>query len=263
MLKRSGLVARQPMPAWLRTAIAVVCWLLVWELVARLVGHEVLLVSPVQAAVRLVQLLPTAGFWSAVGFTLGRIGLGFVAAFVVGFALAVVANLGPWPAALIGLPIRVIRAVPVVSVIILILIWANARSLPTVVSALMVLPVAYANAAEGLAQRDPQLAELAQVFDVPVARRWWAITLPQLLPYLTASVRVGMGLAWKAGVSAEVIGLTQGSIGQRLYQAKLFLSTADLFAWTAVVIVAAILCEHVALWLLGGMRHWLGTRYAR
>ena len=249
--------------AWLRTGAAIVAWLVVWQIAAWAVGHEVLLVSPVDAAVRLVELLPTGGFWVSVGHTLGRIGLGFALAFFAGLGLAGLASLGPWWASFIGVPIRVIRSVPVVSVIILILIWASPAWLAATVSGLMVLPVVYANAEEGIARRDPHLDELARVYALPASRRWWAITLPRLMPYLTAGARVGMGLAWKAGVSAEVIGLTSGSIGERLYQAKLFLSTADLFAWTAVVVVAAVVCERVALWLLGLVQRWLGGRYAR
>ena len=70
-------------------------------------------------------------------------------------------------------------------------------------------------------------------------RRVVAIDGPQVLPYFVAACRAGMGLAWKAGIAAEVIGLPTGSIGERLYQAKLFLSSADLFAWTAVIVAAS------------------------
>ena len=249
--------------SWLRTAVAVVAWLAVWQVAAWAVGHQVLLVSPAQAVARLGQLLATPVFWASAGYTLGRVGLGFLLGFLAGFALAGLASRGPWPAALISLPIRVIRSVPVVSVIILILIWADAAWLSATVATLMVLPVSYANVETGLAARDAQLEELAAVYQLPARRRWWAITLPALLPHLTAAARAGMGLAWKAGVSAEVIGLATGSVGERLYEAKLFLSSADLFAWTLVVVVASLACERVVLWLLGGLRRWLGGRYAR
>ena len=255
--------ARWSRAAWFRTAVAVVAWLAVWQVAAWAIGHQVLLVSPVAAVGRLLELLATPAFWGSAGYTLGRIGLGFALGFLGGFALAGLASRGPWPSALISLPIRVIRSVPVVSVIILILIWADADWLSATVATLMVAPVSFANAETGLADRDVKLDELAAVFGLPAWRRWWAITLPGLLPHLTAAARTGMGLAWKAGVSAEVIGLATGSVGERLYEAKLFLSSADLFAWTLVVVVAALGCERAALWLLGGLRRWLGGRYAR
>jgi NitT/TauT family transport system permease protein len=54
-------------------------------------------------------------------------------------------------------------------------------------------------------------------------------------------------MSWKAGVAAELIGVPLGSMGERIYQSKLLLETADLFAWTAVVILLAWLCERAFL----------------
>jgi len=257
------MAAPQDRRRWVRLGAAVAFWLVVWQVGAWAVGHQVLLVSPGRVLARLAELAPTGPFWATVGYSLGRIGLGFCLAVVLGFGLALAASLNPWLAALVDVPVRAIRSVPVVSVIILILIWASAAWLSVTVSCLMVLPIVYANAAEALAQPRAHLDELARVFALPWVRRWWAITLPGLLPYLVAACRVGAGLAWKAGISAEVIGLPRGSVGERLYQAKLYLSSADLFAWTVVVVALAFACERVVLWLLGRLGIWLGGRYAR
>ena len=248
---------------WLRWTVAVAVWLAVWQVGALLIGHEVLLVSPLRVIVRLGELVPDGGFWASAGYSLGRIGLGFGLALVIGFGLSWLGGLNPWLGALIDLPVRLIRSVPVVSVIILILLWADASRLSLAVSCLMVTPLVYANASQALAARDPALDELARVFELSRARHWWAITLPGLMPFLVAAVRGGAGLAWKAGISAEVIGLPRGSVGERLYQAKLYLSSADLFAWTLVVMVAALGCEQLAVWLLGRLQTWLARRYAR
>ncbi len=48
-----------------------------------------------------------------------------------------------------------------------------------------------------------------------------------------------------------MIGLPEGSIGERLYEAKLFLSTADLFAWTVVIVAISVLGEKVVVAVLG------------
>jgi NitT/TauT family transport system permease protein len=57
-------------------------------------------------------------------------------------------------------------------------------------------------------------------------------------------------MCWKAGVAAEVIGLPSGSIGERLYQSKIYLETAQLFAWTAVIILASVLLERFLIKIL-------------
>jgi len=91
---------------------------------------------------------------------------------------------------------------------------------------------------------------MAAVFGVPLWRRLRAVDVPAVVPFLLAGARVAVGLAWKSGIAAEVIGLPQGSIGERLYQAKIWLSTADLFAWTVVIVVLSLLVERGVVALL-------------
>jgi len=243
------------------TLVAIVILLAVWQVAAMLVGHDIILVTPARVVVTLVGLLPTASFWATIVHSLVRVVLGFLLAFVFGLSLAWLASTSRWAAALTATTMRLIRSIPVVSFIILLLIWADATWVGLWVSFLMVLPVIYANTEEGFSTRDAKILDMALVFGFTPARRWWAITAPGLMPYLIAATRVGFGLAWKAGVSAEVIGMTRGSIGERLYQAKIFLSTADLFAWTAVIVAASYLCEILALWGLRRGQAALG-RYA-
>jgi NitT/TauT family transport system permease protein len=142
----------------------------------------------------------------------------------------------------------------VVSFIILVLLWADARSLATITSFLMVLPIMHAGILEGIRSRDRRLLEVVTVFEVPTLRRMRAIDVPAVLPFFAAACRIGMGLAWKSGVAAEVIGVSQGSIGERLYQAKIFLESADLFAWTVVIVALSIACEALVLRAIRGVQ---------
>ncbi|MCL1839244.1 MAG: ATP-binding cassette domain-containing protein [Propionibacteriaceae bacterium] len=245
------------------TGVAVVFWILLWQFAALSLNNAIVLASPLDVVNSLLALMPQPSFWQTVAYSLLRISAGFLIAFVGGTALAWLASLNHWLKVLITLPIRVIRSVPVVSFIILVLIWADSSSLSITISALMVLPIIFANVEEGIAQRDSELEEMAKVFDLSPNRRWWAITLPQMLPYLIAACRVGIGLAWKAGISAEVIGLPSGSMGERLFQAKLYLATGDLFAWTGVIIVASLALEKLIMWALARFNVRLGKLYSR
>ena len=129
------------------------------------------------------------------------------------------------------------------SFIILALVWLDARSLSLFISALMVFPPVYLNVLEGLRQTDPKLLELARVYRIPFRRRVRGIYLPQVLPYFRSASSLALGLCWKAGAAAEVIGLPAGTIGERLYTAKVYLQTPDLFAWTAVILILAAVFE--------------------
>lgn len=233
-----------------RPLLAVAFWLAVWQGASLAVGQRVLLVGPWEVVVRLTELLPTGELWETVGRTFGRITLGFLLAAVVGVLLAAASSASRVVAALVNPVVTTIRSTPVVSFIILVLIWASSGRLATIISFLMVLPIIHATVYEGIGHRDRSLLEVATVFEVSRWRRLLAIDVPQVLPFFVAGCRTGVGLAWKSGIAAEVIGLPDGTIGERLYQAKLFLATADVFAWTVVVVLLSFAFEKLVLALL-------------
>ena len=232
---------------------AVAFWLLVWQLAAMAVGKDILLVSPWRVLTRLGELVCLGPFWRAVGYTLARIAAGFFLAAALGVALAVLASRFRPVRELLSPLMLTIRTVPVASFIILALIWFSARRLSVLISFLMVLPILYGHALDGIDQLDPALSEMASVFRVPWWRRWRAVDLPQLMPGFLTGCRLALGLCWKAGVAAEVIGMPTGSVGERLQQAKVYLNTPDLFAWTVVIVGASVLFEKAVLALFRGL----------
>ena len=108
----------------------------------------------------------------------------------------------------------------------------------------------YLNLLEGIEHADRQLLEMAKVFRVPFSRQLRGIYLPAVLPYFRSAVSLGLGLCWKSGAAAEVIGLPAGSVGEALYTAKVYFQTGDLFAWTAVIVAVSVLSEKLFLRLL-------------
>ena len=205
-----------------RRLLAVAFWLAVWQAAAMAIGQEVFLVSPVQALRTLVQLLPRADFWQRVCFSSGRILLGFVLGAVVSVVLAVCAARWSAADALLAPVMQLVKATPVASFIILALVWVRGSALSVLIS---------------FAGADVQLLEMAEVFHLPAGRRLRAVWLPAVLPAFRQGCSVALGICWKSGVAAEVIGLPNGSIGDALYRAKITLSTGELFAWTFVIIL--------------------------
>ena len=233
---------------------AAAVWLLAWELLSIYIGQEILLVSPVSVLIRLLEFITGGGqpaaaaqFWSA-AFSFVRIIGGFLAASAAGVLLACLAGVFRPVRDLLAPAMTAIKAVPVASFIILVLIWVPSRNLSVVISFLMVLPIVYTNVLNGIRSMDGQLLEMARVFRVPLSRRIRYIYLSQLLPFLRTAFSLSLGLCWKAGIAAEVIGIPDGSIGERLYEAKVYLQTADLFAWTLVIVALSIGFEKCFLW---------------
>ena len=229
---------------------AVGFWLVVWQIAATVIGQEVFLVSPLQAIGTLLELLPQADFWQRVGFSAGRILLGFGLGAVSSVVLAVAAERWAWVETLLSPVMQLVKATPVASFIILALVWVSGSSLSILISFLMVLPVLYGAVRTGIESVDGQLLEMAEVFRLPLGRRVRAIWLPAVLPAFRQGCSVALGICWKSGVAAEVIGLPDGSIGDALYRAKITLSTGELFAWTFVIILLSAAFEKLFLRLL-------------
>lgn len=227
--------------------LAACFWILLWQLASIQLGQEILLASPVSVIKRLGELIFTADFWLSIGFSFGRIVLGFLLGLLFGGLLAVLSS-SLWLAEVLLEPlVTVIKSTPVASFIILCLIWIPSRNLSVFISFLMVLPVVYTNLWAGIRETDAKLLEMADVFGVGMAKRIRYIYVSQILPYFLTACRLSLGLCWKAGAAAEVIGVPSGSIGEKLYHAKVYLNTPDLFAWTVVIIVVSFLFEHLFL----------------
>ena len=226
----------------LRLTLAALFWVAVWQIAAMAVGQGILLASPVDTVTRLVALAQTSGFWRSVGFTLGHILAGYALAAALGIALGTLASRYPPVADLLAPLLSAMRSVPVASFVIAALIWVPSRRLSLLIVAVIVLPVIYAGTLDGLRQIDPLLTEMARVFHMSRVNRLRSVALPALMPSLTSALSVSMGLAWKSGVAAEVIGIPGGSIGERLYKAKVYLATPDLFAWTLTIVLISAGC---------------------
>lgn len=107
----------------------------------------------------------------------------------------------------------------------------------------MAFPIMYTNLLEGILQTDQKLLEMADVFRISAFDRVRFVYCSQVLPFFQAACSLAIGMAWKAGIAAEVIGLPATSIGENLYQAKIYLNTPDLFAWTFVIVCISIAIE--------------------
>lgn len=233
-----------------RKLLIICLWLTFWQITAMLVQNSIMLVGPSQALRALGELLPSSDFWRSVLGSFGRISTGFLSAFVVGILLGSLAYTLPLLEEILEPFMLFLKAVPVASFVILALIWAGSRNLSVVISFLVVLPVIYVNTIAGLKSTDKKLLEMAAVFRMPFRRKIRYIYLPALVPYLASGCRIALGMSWKSGAAAEVIGLPEHSIGEHLYMAKIYLETADLFAWTLVIILVSALFEQLFLFLI-------------
>lgn len=220
-----------------------VAWLVAWQLLSMGIGHDLLLPGPADVVLRLLELAAQPASWARVGFSLARVTGGFLLAFCLGLALGLVAGGRRWLLELLEPAVLLLKSVPIVCVIVLLLLWVGSRQVSVVAVFLAVFPPVYLSVVEAIRARDDGLGRVLRAMEVPAWRRLLADDWQQLLPYLVATSRNACGMAWKAGVAAELIGSPRGSMGEGIYQAKLLLETGDLFAWTLAVVALSWVCE--------------------
>jgi NitT/TauT family transport system permease protein len=139
--------------------------------------------------------------------------------------------------------INIINAVPIASFTILALMAFHSSNLSIFIAFVTVLPIIFVNTLKGIEKTDPQLLQMADVFRVPTPKKIYFIYFKTVAPYVISAASVGIGFAWKSGIAAELIGVVRGTIGANLHNARIFLNTADLFAWTIAIVLLSYVME--------------------
>ena len=241
---------------WFRIGVTALFWLAVWQAAAVLLP-KLLFAGPVPTVRSLLSLLQNSDFWFSIEHSLGKIASGFLLAFSTGCLLAIACRRMPVLRMLLGPLIQVMKSLPVACFIVVALIWVRSEWVSVLTAFFVVFPAVYINLGEGLQQTDQGMLEMAQLFHLTPAKRLRAVWLPACLPYLLSACRVSVGMALKAGVAGEIIGLPRWSIGEQLYLSKLYLNTADLFAWSLVIILLSLALERLLVFALATVqRKW-------
>ena len=236
---------------------AAIFWLLLWQIIYIIVSQDLLIVSPYGTVKRLFELMGEWQFWQIVSGSFLRIMTGFLLAVIVGCLLAFVSGISEIAETLIAPIMGVIKSTPVASFIILALIWIKSTYLSIFISFLMVLPLIWSNILHGIKNIDTELLEMAKVYRFTRRKKLRLIVFPSVFPYFLSACTTGLGFAWKSGIAAEILGLPKNSIGVQLNNAKIYLETPDLFAWTLVVILFSIALEKAFLFLSNRLKNKL------
>ncbi len=231
--------------------LGIIFWLIFWQLGASLVSNDILLASPYSTFCRLRELVFEGEFWRSLFLSSLKINLGFFMALFIASGLGILASINIGLYSLINPFINVVKSVPVVSFIILALIWIPSKNLSIFIAFLMGLPIIYTNVLNGINSIPSEIKDMTKVYKLSFYKKIRYIYISELGPYIKSAASLGLGLCWKSGIAAEVIGLPKNSIGENLYKAKIYLDTKDLFAWTITIVIISVLSQKILMKLIG------------
>lgn len=226
-----------------KVIIALIFWIGLWYLIAYGINKEVFLPYPHTVVKRFFVLVITPEFLLTVSASLVRILLGFVVGVAFGFGLAFLTHYSIFANSLVSPAIRVARATPVVSFILLAYLWLDNDTIPVFIALLMVTPIVWQNITAGLSNLDSGLVEMASIYKIKKRKIFFKIIMPQLTPHLYSGSMTALGLAWKSGIAAEVISYPRIAIGKEMNEAKVLLETTDVLVWTIAVVVLSMVFE--------------------
>jgi len=230
---------------FLTPLLALSFWLLVWEITARIVGIEIILPSASDVIRAFFKIIFTAHFYKTVLLSFLRIFIGFAAGVLTGVALSLLTHYFPLTHAIISPLMTVVRATPVASFIMVIWLMLGSAAAPTAITVLMVTPIIWQNLSNGFGAIDKELNEVCEAYSLSPSKRFRILVAPTLVGYLIPGMITSAGLAWKAGIAAEIIAYTSNSIGKEIFNAKNYLESADMLAWTTVVVLISLIFEQV------------------
>ncbi len=228
--------------------IAAAFWLGLWEILACTLQLPFALPRVLETFSACMHLLTQGTFWLTVLLSLCRILAGLLIGAVAAVIFAVGAKHLTLLAAVLNPVMAFVRATPVASFILVLWVLIGRAAVPTVIGALMVLPIIYQNVLEGLTNTDVSLEEMLRTFRVSPKRRLTLLVIPGVVQYFFPAFITSAGLAWKAGIAAEIIAYTKNSIGRSIADAKNNFDGAAMFAWTIAVILLSFIIEKLLMY---------------
>jgi NitT/TauT family transport system permease protein len=230
--------------------LAVLFWLSAWQAAYLVVRNDILIPAPLAVFARLGELVLVRSFWNGVFFTTYRVFMGVLLAVAAGTVFGISSGLNRFFYELFSPLVVAIKSTPIMSFIIVALVWFGSGNVPIFICFLIAFPIIWTNIWEGIGNVDVKLLEMARVYRVPRLKILLGIYLPQIKPYFVSGFLTIIGLGWKATVTAEVLSHPVHAIGSSLYNARIFINSVDLFALTLCIIGISLLIENIIIRLL-------------
>ena len=231
----------------IRRIIMVLIWLIIWQIASVMTGLELLLASPVAVLRTLAGMLVSEQFYVTLAHSILNIGSGLLVGIIIGVLLGICSGRYRVISEFIEIPLQLMKSLPVAAFIILLLMWFGSRNVSRIISAMVVIPMITTGVTDGISNTDTGLIQMARVYNMSLYNRFRYIYLTGVYPYLKSQLKIALGMCFKAGISAEIIGLVSDTIGTSMYYAKMYLLSSELFAWSIVVIAVSFIIEKIIL----------------
>ncbi len=226
-----------------RNFFIIIFWITVWEILSLIINQEIYLPSPFATFKSLFDLMFDKVTYITILYSTYRTLTGFLISTFFGVMLGFVCGMNKSIYNLLNPLVSIIRTVPVMSIIIIAIMWFKDTNVPVFVAFLMCFPIIWTNTIQGIDSADNKLLQMCKIYNIKKIRVIKSVYFYSALPYIKAGMISALGISWKVTSAAEVLSLPKYSIGRFLYDSKVYLEIPDLFAWTIIIVLLSILFE--------------------
>lgn len=217
--------------------------LLLWKLLSWKVVSEDIVPSPETTFIALLKIVGHENFWPSIAFTVLRGIEGFIIALFLSLLLGIPAGLNISFFNFINPLLAAIRSTPIISIILLAIIWFGSEQVPVFIAVLTMFPVICTNVIEGIRNVDKELISMGEIYKVKPRRILTEIYMPAITPYLTGGISNALGFGWRAIIIGEVLAQPRFGIGTMMQRSQIYLLVSELIAWTVIAIFISYLFE--------------------
>jgi NitT/TauT family transport system permease protein len=233
--------------------LGIICIITAWKLLSMLMNSGIIFPAPELVFSIFLKKIFTLSFWRNAGITALRVCEGFFISFFSGLFIGILCGKNKYIHSFLKPAISLTRVLPVMSVILIFVIWFDASIVPVLVPFLMTFPIITGAIIEGMNSLDSKLDEMAAVYGIMKKDKLLYIIIPQIFPFIIAGVHVSLGLTWKVVIAAEIISLPGLGIGSAMQNAQLNIETVDVFCWTAAAVIFSAVFDLIAKILLSAL----------
>ncbi|MEN8906283.1 MAG: ABC transporter permease subunit [Clostridiales bacterium] len=239
--------------------IFILVWIIIWWIIS-LTVDSFFMPSPFETFKILTKLLVESTTYIIVGMTIIRIVIGLFSALLLGIILGIFSASNKIIFRFLQPIMVAVKSTPVASFIIIAMVYMNIIYVPIFCGFLLCLPIIYYNVIEGMEVIDKEMISMALLYKVPKKRLIMKIYIPSIMPYINAALLTAVGICWKGTIAAEVIGVVKNSIGYKIYNAKVYLETGELFSWTIIIITCSMIIESIIKGIIRKSKYYKGMK---
>jgi len=222
---------------------SVMALLVVWQLVSMVMNSSVV-PNPIEVFIQIGKNLGEGNTYYQLYITIVRVILGMALGVTSGIIAGVIMGLWRFGEEVLDVWVLALFTIPAIVYGMLCLLWFGLNDWAAIIAVgAGVMPAIAINMWQGTKAIDRDLIHMARSFRFSGRSVIARVVLPQLIPYILAALRYGLGISWKIVTVVELLGLSSG-VGYTLNYWFGNFSMVQVMAWTLLFTVTLLIMEY-------------------